>query len=86
MSKKKNEPVATLSGEDGWNKIFDMQGESLTRALDKQKIETDQRVKDTEAAAELFHKLWGEAHDSPDYNKENWQKMQKLLDKLGIPA
>jgi hypothetical protein len=86
MSKKKNEPVATLSGEDGWQKVFDMQGESLARAMEQQRIEADQRAKDTVTAAELFHKLWGEAHDSPNYNKDNWNKLQVLLDKLGIPA
>lgn len=34
--------------------------------------------------AELFHKLWGEAHDSPDYNKQNWLKMQLLLRQNGL--
>jgi hypothetical protein len=33
---------------------------------------------------ELFHKLWGEAHDSPQYNKQNWLKMQLLLRNNGI--
>jgi hypothetical protein len=87
MTKRKNkDPVATLSGEDSWNKIFDMQGESLARAMDKQRAEADQREKDIEESSELFHKLWGEAHDSPNYNKNNWNKLQTLLRKLGIKA
>jgi len=30
----------------------------------------------------LFHKLWGEAHDK-QYNKSEWIKMQRELEKLG---
>lgn len=41
------------------------------------------KVKITDVA-ELFHKLWGEAHDSPDYNKQNWLKMQLLLRQNGL--
>lgn len=86
MSKKNNKPVATLSGEDGWQKVFDMQSESLGRALEKQFAEATQREKDNEQASELFHQLWGEAHDSPNYNKDNWNALQVLLRKLGISA
>lgn len=37
-----------------------------------------------ETAAKLFHTVWGEAHDSPDYNKQNWIELQNTLFKLGI--
>ena len=86
MSKNKKQSVASLSGEDGWAKIFEAQGESLGLALDKQRAEAAQREKDIEESSELFHKLWGEAHDSPQYNKDNWNRLQTLLRKLGIPA
>lgn len=33
---------------------------------------------------ELFHKCWGGAHDSPDYNKAHWGKLQSALKDAGI--
>lgn len=30
---------------------------------------------------ELFHKLWGKAHDGPDYDKKEWIELQKLMEK-----
>lgn len=27
----------------------------------------------------LFHRLWTQARDSPDYEKEPWKEMEKLL-------
>lgn len=83
MAKKKNEPVATLSGESGWAKII---GDSLVQTLDKRKDERIQHELDVASAAELFHKLWDESKNSSDYNKDNWKKMQLLLDKLSIPV
>lgn len=28
---------------------------------------------------QLFHRLWGKAHDSPDYDKREWNKLSELL-------
>jgi len=29
-----------------------------------------------------FHQLWGQAHDSPDYDKKKWQEFEILLERL----
>src|SRR4051812_30084229 len=84
MAAKKKNQTATLSGDNGWAAIFDKQGESLAKAFDQQRVEAVQREQDVIMAAELFHKLWGDAHDSPIYNKDSWIKMQNLLRKLGV--
>lgn len=84
MVKKKNEPVNSLAG---WAEIIKKQGERFDHEMiEKQKAEAVQKELDVVATAELFHKLWGEAHDSPSYNKQNWIEMQKLLNKFGVPA
>ena len=84
MTKRKaKEPFNSLAG---WTEIITKQSEGTEQFFDaKQKKELELKENQT-ACAELFHKLWGEAHDSPEYNKSNWQKMQLLLDKLGIPV
>ena len=69
----------------GWSEIIEKQGEGLQAMMDQYQAEKDQHVKNVQLAAELFHKLWGESHDSPNYNKDDWKKLQVLLDKLGIP-
>ena len=28
----------------------------------------------------VFHKTWGECHESPEYNKQNWLDMQEMLE------
>jgi hypothetical protein len=33
---------------------------------------------------DLFHKLWGQAHDAPEYNKEAWGELQTILQKCGF--
>jgi hypothetical protein len=30
----------------------------------------------------LVHKLWGEATSQPNYNKEEWKKLQSLLENI----
>jgi hypothetical protein len=84
MTKRKaKEPVNSLAG---WTEIIMKQPEVIDKFFDaQQKKELDIKEHQT-ACAELFHKLWGEAHDSPEYNKDSWKKMQILLDKLGIPV
>jgi hypothetical protein len=32
----------------------------------------------------LFHKAWGQAHDSPDYDKKVWMDLQAKLKAKGI--
>jgi len=84
MTKRKvKESVNTL---EGWSEIIKAQGERLSDRFENERQLNIQREEDLNKCAELFHKLWGEAHDSPQYNKESWVKMQILLDKLGIPA
>lgn len=81
MSSKKKEPVNSLAG---WAEIIKKQGED--GSIDSFMNKIDQLNNNRKEAAELFHKLWGQAHDSPDYNKQDWIKMQSLLDKLDIPV
>jgi hypothetical protein len=64
----------------GWAEIILKPNDKIEEFFNK----ADEINKNRQEAAELFHKLWGEAHDSSDYNKENWKRMQYLLDKLGI--
>ena len=30
----------------------------------------------------LFHKRWGSDHESPEYNKAEWQEMEVIIQKL----
>lgn len=78
MASKKKEPVNSLAG---WSEIILNSGHNKIDDFFKK---TDELEKNRQEVAELFHKLWGEAHDSPNYNKEDWKRMQFLLDKLGI--
>ena len=34
----------------------------------------------------LFHSVWGKAHDAPEYDKREWGKLQRLLDKAMCEA
>lgn len=84
MTKRKDkDPVNSLAG---WSDIIMKQSDGTDKFFDAQQKKELELKEDQVVAAELFHKLWGEAHDSPDYNKENWRIMQLLLDKLGIPV
>lgn len=37
--------------------------------------------KDESEIWKRFHVLWGKAHGHPDYDKEDWKKLQALLEK-----
>lgn len=37
-----------------------------------------------QAARRLFHHLWSQAHDYPDYKKSEWSELASLLSKLGV--
>ncbi len=41
------------------------------------------KVKD-ERTVSLFHQAWGEAHDSPDYQKETWRQLRQALFEIGV--
>lgn len=30
----------------------------------------------------LFHETWGQCKESVEYNKENWNEMQRMLQRL----
>lgn len=45
-----------------------------------EKLEAAQQ--DKERLRSIFHKCWGEAHDSPNYNKPSWMQFQQLIEKL----
>jgi len=36
-------------------------------------------VADIQEIKKIFHDLWGRAEDTPDYDKEKWTKLQRLL-------
>jgi hypothetical protein len=81
MASKKKQSENSLAG---WSEIIKIQSEqAATRDF---RTAQDAFIKNQEEAAELFHKLWGQSHDSPEYVKADWMKMQLLLDKLGIPV
>ena len=79
--KKKKEPVNSLAG---WAEIFQQQSDQ--NLIKDYRAELDELIANKKAAAKLFHQVWGEAHDSPDYNKKNWIELQTLLKKLDIPV
>ena len=37
-----------------------------------------------EAIVTLFHRLWGKAKDSPDYDKREWQNLQLFFNSKGV--
>jgi len=51
-----------------------------------------EKLTDTERMSELyrlFHKCWGQAHDSPAYQKPDWVRLSNIVDFLrgpGVPS
>lgn len=39
---------------------------------------------DLDRVKTLFHRAWGDAHDSPDYNKEVWRQLRHALFAVGV--
>lgn len=37
-----------------------------------------------EAARQQYHRIWSQAHDSPDYVKQEWGEMYRRLAELGL--
>lgn len=39
---------------------------------------------DLDRVKTLFHRAWGDAHGSPDYNKEVWRQLREALFAVGV--
>jgi hypothetical protein len=55
-------------------------GHYMARMADKHKDETLGEI------WHLMHKLWGDSKGSPGYSKEDWRRMQALIEMLYPPT
>jgi hypothetical protein len=53
--------------------------------LKRERIAVEEwRLANVEAARLLFHHVWSEAHNSPDYQKQHWKDFSQSLERLGL--
>lgn len=59
--------------------------EHICPRLERERIAAEElRLANMEAARLLLHRVWTEAHDSPDYVKKHWGEFITALWELGL--
>ena len=66
--------------------VFEMErrGIPYNNADSREAVEAAREEEKRPSIPALFHKVWGDAHASPDYDKEVWKDLQAALRAEGI--